>query len=186
MNKLYIVNEFINISFFKQPRICSNSKHKIDFNDKIDKYNPFSNINYIYKLSISLNKDILLNIENLSYAWFVETQLNECQNENERSYVSLRRASFNLNDAVLSAFINYFNSFLEKKAVDLKKCLKKHSNMPYIFCMIYASFADIGVQIFLSKFKESFVVSCAYIIYINFHDSMVKFSHTYDIFNMNM
>ena len=53
MNKLYIVNEFIDISFFKQPRICSNPKHKIDFKDKNDKYNPFSNVNYIYKLSIS-------------------------------------------------------------------------------------------------------------------------------------
>ena len=73
MNKLYIVNEFIDISFFKQPRICSNPKHKIDFKDKNDKYNPFSNVNYIYKLSISLNKDILLNIENLSYVWLVET-----------------------------------------------------------------------------------------------------------------
>jgi len=183
------VNECINISFFKQPRICSNPSHKIDFKDKNDKYNPFSNINYIYKLSISLNKDILLNIENLLYVWLVETQLNKCQNENERSYDSLRHAVFNLNDIIVSTFMSCFNSFLEKKSVDLKNFLKKDSSILYIFCMIYTSFADIGVQIILSKFKDNFVVSCAYIIYINFHDShdsMVKSSYTYDIFDMNM
>lgn len=180
------MNEQIDILFFKPPRLPLNPKHKIDFKDKDDKYNPFSNVNYIYKLSISLNKDILLNIENLSYTWLVETQLNECQNEDERSYDSLRHVVFNLNDIVLSTFISYFNSFLEKKSVYLKNFLKKKSSILYIFCMIYASFANIGVQIILSKFKDNFVVSCAYIIYINFHDLMVKSSHTYDIFDMNM
>ena len=180
------MNEQIDILFFKPPRLPSNPKHKIDFKDKKDKYNPFSNVNYIYKLSISLNKDILLNIENLSYTWLVETQLNECQNEDERSYDSSRHAVFNLNDIMVSTFMSYFNSFLEKKSIDLKNFLKKDSSMLYIFCMIYASFADIGVQIILSRFKKSFVVSCAYIIYINFHDSTVKFQHTYDIFDMNM
>lgn len=35
----------INMSFYKSPKLCSNSAHIIDFLNVGDKYNPFSNIN---------------------------------------------------------------------------------------------------------------------------------------------
>ena len=67
------MNECIDISFFKPPRLPSNPNHKIDFKDKNDKYNPFSIINNINKLSIYLNEDIFSNIENLIYELTIKT-----------------------------------------------------------------------------------------------------------------
>ena len=178
------MNKQINISFFKQPKICSNSSHKVDFKDKNDKYNPFSNVNYIYELYVSLNKDILLNIENLSYIWLVETQLSKSI---DKHHASLMNAFFKLNADVSSSFIHIVNNLVKDKAVKLKRHFRKNACMPCVFCIMHMSFADIGIQVILSKYKDFFIVSCMHIIYIEFHEiRQVKLQSSYDIFEMNM
>lgn len=41
----------IDIFLFRKAKICPNPKHKIFFNDNTDKYNPFSQYNFLFKKS---------------------------------------------------------------------------------------------------------------------------------------
>lgn len=47
-----MVDQTIEISFFKKSRICSNPKHKISFEDDDDIYNPFSSKNTALSLKL--------------------------------------------------------------------------------------------------------------------------------------
>ena len=100
------MNECIDIYFFKPPRLPSNPKHKIDFKDKNDKYNPFSIINNINKSSICLDKNILSNIENIIYKYFLEKeiQLTNFKISNHLSFAQLKHTLYELNLLLVNNF----------------------------------------------------------------------------------
>ena len=50
-------NSIVDISFYQQPKLPTNPKHKIDILNENDKYNPFGNINLYAKCSSSF-KDL--------------------------------------------------------------------------------------------------------------------------------
>ena len=50
-------NSIVDISFYQQPKLSTNPKHKIDVLNENDKYNPFGNSNLYAKCSISF-KDL--------------------------------------------------------------------------------------------------------------------------------
>ena len=100
------MNECVDISFFKPPRLPSNPKHKIDFKDKDDKYNPFSIINNINKSSIYLDINILSNIENIICKYFLEEeiQLTNFKISNHLSFTRLKHTLCELNLLLVDNF----------------------------------------------------------------------------------